>query len=116
MPNLPSLQSGSTVQYPFVTSLRYSTGIIRFVDGSEQRFSQTGDAQRTWTVALRDLNPSETEAVAAFVESSDNQAFTFHDPVTGEVHSQCRLFVEPVAVEYADEQRAHLSLTIVEAE
>jgi hypothetical protein len=116
MPNLPSLQSGSTVQYPFVTSLRYSTGIIRFVDGSEQRFSHTRGVHRTWTVGLRDLNPSEIEAVAAFATSSDKQAFTFYDPVTGEVHSQCTLLAQPVTVEHADEQRAHLSLTIVEVE
>jgi len=116
MPNLPSLQTGSTVQYPFVTSLKYSTEIIRFVDGSEQRFSQSGNVHRAWNVEFRDLTPSETEAIAAFVEdsTSTNQEFAFHDPVTGEVHSHCRLAAERVPVQHAGEKRSNLWLTIKE--
>jgi hypothetical protein len=89
------------------------------VDGSEQRFMLTKDAKRSWKIPLKDLTPAETEALRAFAKQTvggGNQMFTFHDPVTGEVHGQCRLLAEPVLIEHTDEQRAQLSLTVVEVD
>jgi hypothetical protein len=60
--------------------------------------------------------PEEAVSLDSFAQFSlvNNEPFTFHDPVTGEVLSQCFMVTEPVAVNYIDEQRASLSLTVAE--
>jgi hypothetical protein len=116
MPTLPLLRSGSSVQYPFVTRHKCTTEIIRFIDGSEQRFTQAG-ATRTWKISLSDLMPEEVIALDAFAQSNlaNNDRFTFHDPVSGDVLNQCNLATEPIEIEHVGEQRASLSLIVIEA-
>lgn len=118
MASIPSLQSGSTVQYPLTTTRTYSTKVIQFIDGTEQRFAQTSKGRTRWTVSLRDLTASEVEDWGLFAAQSTvaNQEFVFQDPVTGETHTKCRLSADPISIEHLDEQRAQLSLTVIEVE
>ena len=56
MADFPLLSTGAVAQYPLATVSSQGTGVIRFVDGTDQRFSVQGRALRQWQIRLSLLN------------------------------------------------------------
>ncbi len=93
MNSFPTLKTGAVAQYPAQRTLNFSTQILRFVDGSEQRFADFGTPLHQWTIQLSRLDEQEMHALQEFCREMAGQAgtFSFTDPWDGTVYPSCSL-------------------------
>ncbi len=114
MSTFPVLKSGAVLQYPAARSMRYSTGTLRFLDGSEQRYSYQRGSLRRWFVRLDLLDEDETARVTAFFESQQGRlgAFRFTDPWTGIAYDNCSLASDEFESEHEGEDRVKTYLIV----
>ena len=89
----PLLKSGAIVQYPVTRTLEYSTRVLRFVDGTEQRFRQYGSGLHKWLVRLDLLDEEELLRLEQFFTSEQGRfgSFAFTDPWSGAEYANCSL-------------------------
>jgi len=114
MATFPILKTGALAQYPLAREVRFSTQAVRFIDGSQQRFRLFGNGLRRWTVKLDQLDEAELGAVIAFVEQQGSAAFTFTDPVNGDIVTPCAIDGEQFTAGMTREMNGQTTLTIEE--
>ncbi len=85
MATFPTLKTGAVAQYPSDLQQNFSTTVVRFLDGSEQRFPWYAAALKRWVIRLELLDESELTALQAFFVSEGGRAgtFSFTDPFSG---------------------------------
>jgi hypothetical protein len=112
----PILNSGAITQYGSPLGLSWSAQVIRFVDGTDQRFLSRGRSLRRWLIDLRLLNESEIAGVEAFFSSMGGEysLFNFPDPIGGTSVSNCRIGAAELISQYQDVDIAATSLWVVE--
>jgi hypothetical protein len=90
--------------------------VIRFVDGTDQRFLGCGRVFRRWLINLNLLNESEIASVEAFFAGVGGEfsTFTFPDPLSGVSVPNCRIGSPEIISEYQDVDVAATSLWVVE--
>lgn len=112
----PILSSGAVAQYPLTVCFAQNTGVIRFLDGSDQRFLTQGRQFRIWRVQLEALNDSEMKQLEAFFDSQQGQysTFTFPDPISGADIPNCRIGVSELITDYKGVNTASASIWVVE--
>lgn len=93
MPSFPLLSTGAVAQYPISRASTYSTEVIQFLDGSQQRCMMRGKLLRRWQLTLTQLSDEELLAIEAFFDSAQGNfgLFSFTDPITGDLVPNCRL-------------------------
>jgi hypothetical protein len=93
MNEFPRLKTGAVAQYPARRVTRYQTQVMRFMDGSEQRFREFSGALRRWVIELTTLDDEEMEAMEAFfvAEQGGYGTFTFVDPWDDVEYEGCSL-------------------------
>jgi phage-related protein len=93
MANFPVLNSGAIAQYPMSVAYRQSVEVIRFLDGTDQRFLAQGQMFRSWSIDLMLLSEDELEQIRSFFESQagDYSCFVFPDPISGAGVANCRI-------------------------
>jgi len=93
MATFPILKTGAVAQYPVTRTLQFSTKILRFVDGTEQRFREFKRPLRRWVIRLDLLDEGELAAVEDFFQSQQGRAgsFSFTDPWDGTPYPNCSL-------------------------
>lgn len=93
MQEFPRLRSGAVMQYPAKRTTQFSTQILRFVDGGEQRFREFAAPLRRWTIDLRMLSEVELEAMESFFLSQQGGygTFDFVDPEDDVEYAGCSL-------------------------
>jgi phage-related protein len=91
MNTFPALKTGALVQYPAKSASSFSTQVLRFVDGSEQRFPGYATSLQRWTVQLDMLDEDEMTRLAEFFASLTGPAgsFSFTDPASSAVYPDC---------------------------
>lgn len=116
MNTFPNLRTGAITQYPAERSYVFSTQVIRFVDGSEQRFRDYPSPLHRWIVRLDRLDESELNRLREFVRIQDGaaQPFAFTDPQDGMLYPSCRLDGDEFTDELLNAGRIRTALTIVE--
>ena len=116
MSSFPRLKTGAGAQYPATKVVGYDTAVIRFLDGSEQRFRASKGVARRWIVRLELLDDAEAGLVREFAESVQGcyGSFSFEDPWDGNVYPDCSLERDELIREVGGEARASLVLVIVE--
>lgn len=116
MDSFPILSTGAVLQYPASKSLRFSTQIVRFIDGSEQRFSDYPKVLRRWTVALDRLSETEMNKFREFFRIRNGAAgqFSFTDPWDGALYPNCSLENDQMAETLVEEGRGKTTLIIRE--
>lgn len=115
MAAFPKLKTGAVAQYPAERQTRFSTRVLEFVDGREQRFREFGRRLRRWAIKLDYLDATEMEEMAAFFEQSGVAApFTFVDPWDGSEHSNCVVESTEFVAELLGESRNRTELIIRE--
>jgi hypothetical protein len=116
MADFPTLKTGAVVQYPAERSLGYSTDVLSFIDGSEQRFRSYGAPLKRWIVRLELLDEAEMKQLEKFFEASQGSlgGFQFTDPWDGTVHSDCSLGEDEMTIEFSAEQQGKTVLVIRE--
>lgn len=97
MLTFPQLSSGAVTQYPLRVTTGQATQVLRFLDGSDQRFRAQGGMLRQWQIKVELLNEDELEALESFFQeqSGDYSTFVFPDPYSGSGVLNCR-FGSPV--------------------
>jgi hypothetical protein len=116
MSAFPKLKTGAVAQYPAGRSLEHSTEVMRFVDGSEQRYRKRGAAVKRWVIGLTLLDEAEAAAIEAFFEGAQGRfgSFEFQDPWDASVHTNCSFESDEFAMEALGEARARMSLVVRE--
>lgn len=89
--SFPALRTGAVAQYPLVREVRYSSEVVRFLDGSEQAYRNQATSRRRWTIHLALLDDREVAALKEFFEQQKGAwgTFSFTDPWTGAVATTC---------------------------
>lgn len=65
---LPAVRSGAVALYPIVRQSERKTGLIQFMDGSEQRWKQAAPLAR-FELAYSNINATDRSGIDAFVAS-----------------------------------------------
>jgi len=114
MSTFPALNTGAVLQYPAQRSTSFSTQVLRFVDGAEQRFAAYGAALRRWVIRLDQLTEDEMNRIASFyaVQAGAAGTFSFTDPWDGTVYSSCSFEDDEMAMELSGENQLKTTLTI----
>ncbi len=112
----PTLKTGAVTQYPATKNTQYSSFVVRFLDGTDQRYRQYTPALLRWTVKLALLDESELRAFEQFFISQEGQTgtFSFVDPWTQTVYPSCSFDQGTYAFQLAAESQGAVSLSIVE--
>lgn len=116
MSTFPALDTGAVMQYPAAVTTGQGVGVIRFLDGSDQRYLTQGRAFRTWKVDLALLNEKELAAIENFFEQQqgDYGVFTFPDPFSGSAIPNCRFADPTLQTTYTDVDNGATSLWVIE--
>src|SRR5581483_1219065 len=102
MASFPSLKTGAVAQYPLDRRRRFSTQVLRFLDGSEQRFAGFGGPLRRCVIRLDLLDESELANLETFFVEQGGRAgnFSFTDPWDGMVYPRCSFEDDTMMTEY----------------
>ncbi len=116
MSDLPLLKTGAAAQYPLSRSLQCSTQLLRFVDGTEQRFRDFPTPLRRWTMGLAMLDEEEMGRLEDFVltEQGASGAFSYTDPEDGAAYADSSLDGESIELEYDEPGRVGTTIVIRE--
>lgn len=114
MADFPKLSTDAVTQYPSSRSVEFSTGVLRFVDGGEQRYRQMGQPVRRWVLRLNEVGTEELQAIEAFFVSRQGQmgSFSFTDPWDGAVYPDCSFEQDELAVRLNAEGRSAATIVI----
>jgi len=114
--SFPVLKTGVVAQYPSDRQRNFSTQVIRFLDGSEQRFPGYGAPLRRWVLRYDLLEESELTDIEQFFASEGGRAgsFSFTDPFDGTVYPNCSLDSDEVDLQFNGPQQGKTQLTIRE--
>jgi phage-related protein len=93
MSQFPILKTGAVMQYPAGKNVQFSTTVVRFLDGSEQRYRLYQTPLHRWTVQLDLLEEGELNQLRDFFlgQSGRFSSFAFTDPWDGTVYPACTL-------------------------
>jgi len=116
MSNFPTLKTGATLQYPAQKAAGFSTDIVKFMDGSEQRFRGYQTPLRRWVIRLDLLDQTELHVLREFFRTQNGSAgtFSFTDPWDGTVYPTCSLEDDEMAEDLRDEEKGQTTLTVCE--
>lgn len=114
MSEFPRLKTGAAVQYPAKRTQRYSTHVLRFLDGGEQRYREYPAPLVRWEIALEQLSDEEMEALERFFlsEQANYGSFPFTDPWDGTTYPNCRLENPDAYFEFRDLHDGRVRLTV----
>jgi len=104
------------MQYPAQKSTVFSTVVLRFVDGTEQRFAGYVGPLRQWLIRLELLDQGEVNDLASFVllNNGAGGTFAFTDPWDGTVYSNCSFRSDSMAVTFTGESQIATNLTVTQ--
>ena len=116
MSDFPTLKTGAVMQYPAQREIAFSTSIVRFVDGSEQRFRQYPAPFHRWVIRLDLLDENELHQLREFFRTVSGGAedFGFTDPWDGTRYPNCSLADDEISDRTLDVFDARTSVTIRE--
>jgi hypothetical protein len=116
MAQFPILRTGAVMQYPasFVTG--QGAQVIRFMDGTDQRYLTQAKALRQWEIRLDLLTDDELYQLELFFQAQggDYSTFTFPDPFSGTDVPNCRLGAPQLPSEYVATNVSSTSIWVIE--
>jgi hypothetical protein len=116
MATFPTLQSGAVTQYPLPMAQGQQVGVIRFLDGNDQRYLLQGRTFRRWEISLSLLTDSEASGLEAFFaqQQGSYSTFIFPDPISGTQVPNCRFGNPSLASTYEGLNTNSVSLWVIE--
>lgn len=110
----PKLKTGAASQYPSVRCVRYRTEVLRFLDGSEQRYRLMGKPLRYWRLNFAAVSEEEARRLVNFFELQQGGygGFAFEDPWEGRTYEDCSMTREEMQTvsEREGRQRTEMEL------
>jgi hypothetical protein len=112
----PTLKTGAVIQYPATKNTRYSSFVVRFLDGSDQRYRQYTPALAQWSIKLDLLDEAELSALEQFFEDQEGSfgTFSFVDPWTQTTYPNCSLGQDTFSYQLSGVTQGSVSLTVTE--
>ncbi len=116
MSAFPALKTGAVLQYPAQRIVQFSTEVVQFVDGTEQRFQNYASPLHTWVVQLDLLDEQELHVLREFFLTEAGAAgdFSFTDPWDGTEYPSCSFATDVMPEDLQDEAKGKTSLTLLE--
>lgn len=116
MSEFPKLKTGAYTQYPATRLTEYRTVVLRFLDGTEQRYRAAGAPSRRWELDLRLIDEQEAAGIQELFEASQGrlESFEFGDPLEGMKKRQCSFEEDELEWELAGESRSELVVRLRE--
>jgi hypothetical protein len=116
MSDFPRLNTGAVLQYPAQKQTQFSTSIVRYIDGSEQRFRIYSSPLHRWTIRLDLLDESELHQLRDFFRTQGGAAgtFTFTDPWDGTGYQNCRIEGDEMIEALVGESKGKTSFVVRE--
>ncbi len=116
MNTFPLLSTGAVTQYPLGIATGQSSQVIRFLDGTDQRFRMQGRMLRRWQIRLDLLNEDEIQALEAFFNSQLGaySVFVFPDPYSGAGVPNCVFGADAFLSNYEGVDASSTSFWVVE--
>jgi hypothetical protein len=116
MDSFPLLSSGAVSQYPTQALRGQGIGIIRFLDGSDQRFLHTPRNLRRWCIELSLLSDAEIASLELFFNTHKGvfSPFVFTDPASNSQIPNCRFATSEMNTEYVSVNANSTSIWIME--
>ena len=116
MQTFPLLASGAIIQYPAGMTSAQGAQVIRFLDGSDQRYLTQGRTLRQWQIRLDLLNELEMQQMEEFFAAlqGDYSTFVFPDPISESSVPNCRLAASGLASLYTGVDKGAISLQVIE--
>ena len=116
MASFPVLSTGSVTQYPLGVTTGQTTQVIRFLDGSDQRYRMQGSMLRQWQIHLNLLNEDELYALESFFiqQLGGYSTFTFPDPYSGTAVPNCRFGQDALQVQLEGVDISSTSFWVIE--
>ncbi len=93
MATFPILKTSAVAQYPARKRIEYRNELVRFLDGTEQRYRDCARPAHVWEIRLAQLDEKEAAAVDDFFIQNQGKfaSFAFTDPWDGRVYQNCSL-------------------------
>jgi hypothetical protein len=112
----PTLKTGAVAQYPATKAFRFQNQILRFIDGTDQRYRDSAGPLHTWEIRLDKLDEGEMAAIEGFFAENQGRfgSFTFTDPWDGQVYTNCSLASDSLGLVSIDEMQGNAVLKVVE--
>jgi hypothetical protein len=103
-------------QYPARRRVAYRNQIVRFLDGSEQRYRDAAGPLHQWEIRLSALDEGELASVETFVEANQGAfgSFAFTDPWDGTVYANCSLAADELALTASGEMSGSTRVVVME--
>jgi hypothetical protein len=116
MASFPTLKTGAVAQYPATRHFRFRNQVVRFLDGTHQRYRDSAGPLHEWEIRLSALDENEISALEQFLELNQGcfGSFTFTDPWDGTVYSNCSLATDELEFISLEEMQGKTSLTVIE--
>jgi phage-related protein len=116
MNDFPTLMTGAVMQYPAERDLVFSTQVVRFLDGSEQRFREIAAPLHRWVIQLDNLSEREMNRLREFfrIQDGGSEPFSFTDPWDGTQYPSCSLETDQMVEVFTGPGQAKTSLVVTE--
>ena len=116
MATFPILKSGAVTQYPLQAMTGQASEVIRFLDGTDQRYMTHAQPLRAWQIHLESLDENEVSSLEAFFRAQLGaySTFVFPDPISGSSIPSCRFGADLLVTEYQDIDQASSSFWVIE--
>jgi len=116
MATFPTLKTQAVAQYPASKAIQFQNQILRFLDGTEQRYRDSAGPLHRWVIRLNELDEGELAALEAFFAINEGRFanFAFTDPWDGTKYENCSVQTDEMQMVSVEEMRGRTSLTVVE--
>lgn len=116
MASFPTLKTSAVAQYPASKVVTFQNQVVRFMDGSEQRYRDCAGPLHQWVIRLNELDETEMAALEQFLESNQGSfgGFSFTDPWDNQTYSNCSFADDAIDLTSVDEMRGGTSVTVRE--
>ena len=116
MATFPSLKTGVVTQYPLEVMTGQASQVIRFLDGTDQRYLTHPRALRAWQIHLDLLDEDEINSLETFFRGQlgGYSSFVFPDPVSGSGVPFCRFGEDLLLTEYQEVDNGASSFWVIE--
>ncbi|MGB7759161.1 MAG: DUF2460 domain-containing protein [Bryobacteraceae bacterium] len=116
MASFPTLKTSAVAQYPATKAVTFQNQVVRFVDGSEQRYRDCAGPLHRWVIRLSELDETEMAALEQFLESNQGSfgSFSFTDPWDNRTYGNCSFADDAIGLTSMEELRGETSVTVRE--
>lgn len=116
MAAFPVLKTGAIVQYPSERGDSFSTDVLEFIDGSEQRSALYGAPLKRWLVRLDLLSEGELFQLEQFFveQGGASGTFSFTDPWDDTEYTDCSFEDDEISLVFEAVGAASASVVIKE--